>query len=651
MDENLLLTAETLVLSPDLQKSRFSDGGFVLKNIPTQTYLRVNEMQWAILRMFETPRTVPHCLEASIQNRSCIPLREFYELILKAQRAFVLHSRKAIPIPRKASHWSLVLPVLPVFVIGMLSVAVAVGALLTFRPVFVEKDWLHWLAGWALWGAALSLGNVMAASVLARMEGDVYHPRFLWRRPVPYFEMDLADACLQPRWVRTALEFAKYMPLAAITAVSVYLGQGWALPLVAGFFVAMRPLGGGLPGRVFSLLHTRMPLDTGHAFVFSLNRRPSVYWAAWWKGIDWRMLGVELAYAAGWTVLVTWEVLQIAEVSFREVLLDWRYWMQCLPWIGAAILLMLVYILGRQLSDVLLEKLRQVRRQLSIAWGRWRTEAKFPDHEGALLKLAGSNVLLGQLSLYDQAGIAREFRPVLFKARKTLIEFQQAPDRVGLILSGKAAVFAQSKSGRKVPLVQLAEGDLFGAHAMVDSVHPSLEVRSVTPLAVMMIPAQVFKRVVIDKMGAALVYDLTHKHAFLQRLPLCTHWYGHALGRFARLSKVVDFKEGEQIVTAKSDARAFFIVYEGRALVMRNGRKVGLLNPGDYFGEIGLLQNSSAVADVLAMTDMRCLQIGKAEFLRFVAHNHHVALQLERVSSKRLRHPIFPMEPTSFNER
>ena len=51
------------------------------------------------------------------------------------------------------------------------------------------------------------------------------------------------------------------------------------------------------------------------------------------------------------------------------------------------------------------------------------------------------------------------------------------------------------------------------------------------------------------------------------------------------------------------------------------------------------------------MTDMRCLQIGKAEFLRFVAHNHHVALQLERVSSERLGRPIFPMFRHSFEER
>ncbi len=651
MDENLFLTADTLVLSPDLQKGRLADGGFVIKNIPTQTYLRVSEMQWEILRMFETPRTAPNCLETSIQNRSCIPLREFYELLIKARRACVLQSPKAVSGIRTACHWSPPLPVTPVFFAGILSVVSAVVLLFVFPPTTVPLAWAQWVAGWALWAAALSLGNVIAASVLTRMDGEVYRPRFLWQRPVPYFTVDLADACMQSPRGQAAVAFARYTPLAMMTAGALYARHGWALPLLTGFLFALRPLAGGLPGQIFPLLHRRARLDTDHSFAFSLNRRPSVYWSGWWKGIDWAFIWVEVAYAAGWTLAVTWATMEVMGVSVKEVLTDWSYWEQCLPWLGAAVLVMFLYILARQLYDVLCEKIRQARRWIQVWWARWRGEVKLPDTEVALMKLVGSNVLLGQLNLYDQACIARELRPVQFKPWKTMVAFEEKPERVGLILSGRAVVFAQLKSGRRTPLVKLAEGNLFGAHAMVDPVHPSLAVRSSTPVTAMMIPEHIFQKVVVDKLGAALVYDLTHKHAFLERLPLCTHWYGHALGRFARLSKVVDFKEGEPIVDEGSDARAFFIVYEGRAQVTQRGRKVGLLKSGNYFGEIGLLQNSSAVAAVSALTDMRCLQIGKSEFLRFVAHNHHVALELERVSSLRLGYPIFPMIAHSFEER
>jgi len=651
MDENLLLTAETLVLSPDLQKSRVSDGGFVLKNIPTQTYLRVSEMQWQVLQMFSIPRTVPHCLEASIQNRICIPLWEFYELIVKAQRASVLCSPKALPTKRKACHWPLALRVFPVFWLGVLSVASAASALILFPPTAVVHEWIHWLAGWVLWAVALSLGNVMAASVLARKGGEVYRPRFLWQRPVPHFSVDLADACLQAARVRATLELAKYTPLSLMTAGALYLGGGWALPLLAGFFFAFRPLGNGMPGRVFALMRRHAQLDTSHSFEFSLNRRPAIYWRAWWQGIDWGLIGVELAYAGAWTFAVTWVVFGSLGMSAREVLADWSYWQQCLPWLGGAVLLMFVYILVRQLYELSLEKLRQARRHLRLAWARWRAEVKFPDTEAALMKLVSSNVLLGQLNLYDQVLIARELRPVQFKAWKSVVAFDETPKRVGLIFSGRAVACDHLKSGRRIPLVGLVEGHIFGAHAMVDAAHSSLEIRSCTPLGVMMIPSHVFQTVVVEKLGAALVYDLTHKYAFLSRLPLCEHWYGHALGRFSKLSKVVGFKDGDRIVIEGSDLRAFFIVYEGQALVTQRGKQVGMLKAGDYFGEIGLLQNSSSVAEVSAVGEMRCLQIGRAEFLRFVAHNHHVALQLEQVSSKRLGRPIFPLIRYSFDER
>ena len=44
----------------------------------------------------------------------------------------------------------------------------------------------------------------------------------------------------------------------------------------------------------------------------------------------------------------------------------------------------------------------------------------------------------------------------------------------------------------------------------------------------------------------------------------------------------------------------------------------------------------------------RCLSISRLEFLRFVTHNHTVALELERVSSERLGRPLFPLKQGDF---
>jgi CRP-like cAMP-binding protein len=82
--------------------------------------------------------------------------------------------------------------------------------------------------------------------------------------------------------------------------------------------------------------------------------------------------------------------------------------------------------------------------------------------------------------------------------------------------------------------------------------------------------------------------------------------------------------------------------------VSRERRLLSTIHAGEFFGEIGLMQNSSSNATVAAHNGTRCLSIPRNELLRFVTHNYTVALELERVSSKRLGRPIFPLRPGDF---
>ena len=97
--------------------------------------------------------------------------------------------------------------------------------------------------------------------------------------------------------------------------------------------------------------------------------------------------------------------------------------------------------------------------------------------------------------------------------------------------------------------------------------------------------------------------------------------------------KAVGIKKGDEVIVPS-------FTFTATALAV--------IHAGDFFGEIGLLQNSAANAQVAARQDMRCLGISRVEFLRFVTHNHTVALELERVSSKRLGRPIFPLKKGNF---
>jgi CRP-like cAMP-binding protein len=92
-----------------------------------------------------------------------------------------------------------------------------------------------------------------------------------------------------------------------------------------------------------------------------------------------------------------------------------------------------------------------------------------------------------------------------------------------------------------------------------------------------------------------------------------------------------------------------FVIYEGKVRISRPGMTPRLLGPGEILGEIGMLQNGVASADVIAVGPIVCIYLNKSDFLHFLVHNYEVALEVEHVSSQRLGRPIFPMSEGSFD--
>jgi CRP-like cAMP-binding protein len=246
--------------------------------------------------------------------------------------------------------------------------------------------------------------------------------------------------------------------------------------------------------------------------------------------------------------------------------------------------------------------------------------------------------------------LAQHVRPFTARPWSTIIGFDDDPQFVGLILSGSAVVHRRLKSGRKTRFLNLVEGDLFGAHRMVDNDISTLEVRTRTPLWGLAIEREAFQRLVVDKLGLAAVRNYMHKHLFLQRAtPVCAEWRPAAVARFAELAATAAHAAGGKIIARDQEVASLYVLYEGQAQASQGGKSVGRIAPGDFFGEVSLLQASAATADVEPTDDSRCLVVNRIEFIRFMSRNHHVALQMERLCSKRLGRPVFPIDDRGFD--
>ncbi len=81
----------------------------------------------------------------------------------------------------------------------------------------------------------------------------------------------------------------------------------------------------------------------------------------------------------------------------------------------------------------------------------------------------------------------------------------------------------------------------------------------------------------------------------------------------------------------------FFFILDGRCAVRRRGKKVAILGPGQYFGELSLLDKRPRSATVIAETTCSLLVLGQKEFNSVMADMPRLAHKLLIAMAGRLR--------------
>jgi CRP-like cAMP-binding protein len=133
----------------------------------------------------------------------------------------------------------------------------------------------------------------------------------------------------------------------------------------------------------------------------------------------------------------------------------------------------------------------------------------------------------------------------------------------------------------------------------------------------------------------------------IARVPLFAGLDKRALERIANSFKERRYKSGDTIASEGQGGAGFFIVGEGTAKVDVGGRHVAQLGPGDYFGEIALIDEGARTASVTADTDMTCYAMTLWEFRPIVETDARIAWQLVQALAHKLREADARMEASS----
>ena len=123
----------------------------------------------------------------------------------------------------------------------------------------------------------------------------------------------------------------------------------------------------------------------------------------------------------------------------------------------------------------------------------------------------------------------------------------------------------------------------------------------------------------------------------LEKVPLLEGLTKRDRQRLARSMKSRTFPSGSQVVVEDRRGVGFFIIVDGKAAVTVGGQVVEMLGPGDYFGEMALIQGDRRTATVTADSDLECLSLTSWEFKPFVAEHPSVAWALLQTLAQRLR--------------
>jgi CRP/FNR family cyclic AMP-dependent transcriptional regulator len=105
----------------------------------------------------------------------------------------------------------------------------------------------------------------------------------------------------------------------------------------------------------------------------------------------------------------------------------------------------------------------------------------------------------------------------------------------------------------------------------------------------------------------------------------------------ARRSTPTNVPAGKTLTTEGSAGREFFVIASGSAVVRRNGRKVNTLGPGQWFGELSLLDNAPRSATVVAESDMEVLVLTRPEFTGLLDEVPGLSRKLLTAMARRLR--------------
>ena len=124
---------------------------------------------------------------------------------------------------------------------------------------------------------------------------------------------------------------------------------------------------------------------------------------------------------------------------------------------------------------------------------------------------------------------------------------------------------------------------------------------------------------------------------FLSRVPIFANCTPDEIAAVGAVAQESFFQPGQIIVTQGTPGQAFYLILSGRVEILRDGVSLGAFGPGDFFGEMSLLDQAPRSATIRALDATNCLMLSSWDFKALLERHPSIAVKLLEVLSRRLR--------------
>jgi CRP-like cAMP-binding protein len=149
------------------------------------------------------------------------------------------------------------------------------------------------------------------------------------------------------------------------------------------------------------------------------------------------------------------------------------------------------------------------------------------------------------------------------------------------------------------------------------------------------LPAHSFEAVDTSDTVAGRSRDARIDH--LRRVPLFNDCTDEELRRIGDISKIVETPAGTVLTEMGRPGDTFFFIIDGQVSVQTPVGTGDPLRPGDFFGEMSLLDGEPRSATVTAVTDLRLLVVDRLSFWRLLSEAPDLVRRILTVLSRRVR--------------